>query len=92
MVGGQVVAGGFWAEQTVNSFGQGFQLYVNGDFNAGYNFLNVDGVDAAYVWGDSGLSPANIVPTSSVPDSASTFSLLGMAMAGLGALRRKKVA
>jgi hypothetical protein len=87
VVGGQVVSGGFWAEQSVDGYQQGAQLYVNG---VGYNFLNLDGNDTRYVWGDDGFAAANIVPAgSSVPDAGSSLALLTAALMGIGAVARK---
>jgi hypothetical protein len=77
--GGQIVGGGFWAEQTINGNSQGYQLYLNAPPSVGNNFLNLDGTDSTYVWGADGLAAANFVPAvSSVPEPAS----LGLAITG----------
>jgi hypothetical protein len=87
--GGQVVAGGFWAQQTVNNFQQGAQLYVDGD-GGPYNFLNLDGTDGLYVWGNDGFAAANIVPAGpSVPDAGATLPLMVVALLGVGTFARK---
>lgn len=86
--GGQVTAGGFWANDTINGWSQGAQLYINGD-GGPYNFLNLDGTDALYVWGDNGLAAANIKPLGTPTPEPSSF-LLALGFAGvLGAFRRK---
>jgi hypothetical protein len=101
VVNGQVVSGGFWAQQTVGVIPYGYQLYVDGEIDPTdfVNYLNLDGNNNNYVWNTdslaaASLAAANIVPAGnvSVPDSGSAFSLLGMAIAGLGVLRRKTVA
>jgi hypothetical protein len=60
--GGEVTAGGFWAQQEVNGFPKGLQLFINGGtgtFNY-INYLNLDGTDTHEVWGNNGLAAANI--------------------------------
>jgi len=77
--GGQVVAGGFWAENgtvPVNFL----QLYINGG-SGPYNFLNLDGNDTRYVWGNNGFAAANIVPAPpvapAITSAASTTFTVG---------------
>jgi hypothetical protein len=85
--GGQVTAGGFWAQDTINGRSVGAQLYING--GGPYNFLNLDGTDLLYVWGDNGFAAANIKPLGSPTPEPSSF-LLALGFAGvLGAFRRK---
>ncbi len=86
-VAGQVVGGGFWATQTVNLFPAGFQLYINGT-PSGFNFLNLDGDDALYVWGDSGFAAANIIPVASAVSEPATLLLLGTGLGAVAARRR----
>jgi hypothetical protein len=64
-INGQVVSGNFWAQQSINGFAPGFQLYINGQSCNNCNFVNLDGTDNFYVWGDNGLAAANI---SAVPE------------------------
>jgi outer membrane autotransporter protein len=59
VLNGQITAGGFWAQQTIAGLPFGYQLYLNGEL-AGYNFLNLDGQDALYVYGSNGLAAANL--------------------------------
>ncbi len=84
---GQVTDGGFWAQQSNNSFGAGAQLYVNGSNS--YNFLNLDGTDQLYVWGNDGIAAANIVPATDTPEPAS-LALLAAGLSALGLARRKR--
>jgi PEP-CTERM motif len=90
VVNGQVVDGGFWAQQTVNGFLHGYQLYINGA-DGPYNFLNLDGVDDTFVRGDDGLAAANITPAS-VPEPASCIlaGLGAMCVAGYTTMRRRR--
>ena len=87
VVAGQVTAGGFWAQQTVGLFSLGAQLYINGDVGH-FNFVNLDGDDTRYLWGDNGFEAANITAASSVPEPG-TIALFGLGLAGLGLRRRK---
>jgi hypothetical protein len=93
VVNGEVVDGGFVAKQTINGFNSGYQLWINGD-NAGKfneNFLNLDGTDKRYVWGNDGLAAANIVPAgSSVPEPAGyLLTIMGAVWAAGYAWSRK---
>jgi len=92
VVNGQVVGGGFYAQQTIGGFSSGYQLYINGT-TAGFNFLNLDGVDHAYVEGDRGLAAANIVPVPSsvIPEPASYVTALLGAVWVAGYTWRRKV-
>lgn len=74
---GVVTGGGFWAEDTIGGNPVGAQLYINGESN--YNFLNLDGADALYVYGANGLAAANITPLASPPPT-SVPALPGWAM------------
>ena len=85
-VNGVVTGGGFWAQQSNGSFLQGFQLYINGD-GGPFNFVNLDGNDALFVWGNDGFAAANIQPLTT-PEPV-TISLLGFGLAGLGLVTRK---
>ena len=78
---GQIVDGGFWAAQTINGFFAGFQLFLNATAALQpYNYLNLDGVNSAYIWGDNGLAAAHFTPASSVPEpSALVSAVLGTA-------------
>jgi hypothetical protein len=88
VVNGEVVAGGFFAN---NPGIEPEVFYLDAISGLGFNFLSLnDGPD--YVYGDSGLAAANIVPAASAPDAASTVGLLGGVLAGLGVLRRKLAA
>jgi hypothetical protein len=68
-------------------FGSGQVVYSLNDISAGDNYYDfTQGVDG-------GLINTEVAPTvSAVPDGGSTFLLLGSAMVGLVALRRKLVA
>ncbi len=77
VVNGQIVDGGFWAAQTVNGFFGGFQLFLNATAALQpFNYLDLDGVNAAYIWGDDGLAAAHFTLASSVPEPASLVSAL----------------
>jgi hypothetical protein len=86
---GQITGGGFWAQQTINGFPQGYQLYLNGD-GGPFNFLNLDGTDTHYVWGNDGLAAANFTPAV-VPEFSSLLGLSGfIATGGLALIRRRR--
>jgi PEP-CTERM motif len=85
---GQVVGGGFWSQQTISGFPQGFQLYINGGAGP-FNFLNIDGQDQLYVWGDDGLAASHIAPLRSVPEPSS-MALLGLGIAGAAFVARHR--
>ncbi len=78
---GQVIAGGFEASQTISGFRQGYQLFLNG---SPFNFLNLDGNDTKYVWGNDGLAAANFKPGSaaSVPEPGSFAVMLSLGATG----------
>jgi hypothetical protein len=85
----QITDGGFWAQQTINGIGQGYQLYLNGE--DGFNFLNLDGTNFNYVWGDDGFAAANFTLVSStVPEPGSLAMFLGLGLTGVGFLRRRR--
>ena len=81
VVSGQITAGGFWAARTIGGYPSGYQLLLNGD-GGPYNFLNLDGVDRLFVYGDNGFAAANFtrVNATAAPEPAS------LALAGLGAV------
>ncbi len=89
--GGQIVDGGFWAQQTINALPYGYQLYLNGAIGNGFNFLNLDGDDTRYVWGDNGFAAANFAPLGAqdVPEPG-TFALFGAGLAASGLLLRNR--
>ncbi len=84
---GQVTAADFIAWETVDSYTYGGELYVDGD---PYNYLNLDGTDAYYVYGNSGLAAANIQPL--VAAEPSSLLLLATGLIGLLGLGRRKLA
>jgi hypothetical protein len=86
--GGEVTAGGFWAQQIISGNVRGLQLFINGT-TYGFNYLNLDGTDTHEVYGDEGFAAANIEPLGSPTPEPSSF-LLALGFAGvLGAFRRK---
>ena len=85
VVNGQIVDGHFWAQQTISGFAQGFQLYLNG---SPYNFINLDGTDTRYVWGNDGFDAAHFA-AASVPEPASLL-LMGTGLAGVVRKLRKR--
>jgi len=88
VLNGQVIGGGFWADHWVVGLRPIYaQLFINGGFLSS-NFLNLDRRVERWVWADTGLTAANIVPLAAVPEP-SALVLLGLGMAGLGLSRRR---
>lgn len=86
---GVITGGGFWATDTIGSFVDGAQLYINGD--PSFNFLNLDGTDSHFVWAEDGIGASGVTFTSSATATPEPSSLLLLAtgLLGLGfAVRR----
>jgi len=87
---GQIVDGGFWAAQTINGFFAGFQLFLNATAALQpFNYLNLDGINSAYIWGDNGLAAAHFTQASSVPEPASLVSAVVGAVCLIGCCARR---
>jgi hypothetical protein len=95
VLNGQIVDGGFWAAQTINGFFAGFQLFLHATAALEpYNYLNLDGTNAAYIWGNNGLAAAHFTPAANVPEPAGlVLAALGVVgIAGWNAQRRHSAA
>jgi hypothetical protein len=57
-------------------------LYVNGG-GGPYNFLNLDGDDTRYVWGNDGFTAANFARASNYTPEPTYLIALGLGLSGL---------
>jgi len=88
--GGAIVAAEFWAQNSFNGFLQGSQLYIDGG-EGPYNFVNVDGTDTHYVWGDNGPQGVAFTQISAndVPEPGSV-ALVALGLLGSLLVRRRR--
>ena len=86
--GGQITAGGFWADKTVNGNLTGFQLFLNG---SSFNYLNLDGKNAKAIWGANGINATNFsrVSPAGTPEPGSYALFAGVFLCGAVVRRRR---
>ena len=87
--GGMITAGGFWAQQTIGSLPYGYQLYLNGD-GGPFNFLNLDGIDSAFVRGNNGFAAAHFSRNNAVPEPGSIALVASLGLTAVAAFRRRR--
>ncbi len=88
--GGVITAADFWSAQTVGGFSQGAQLFINGEVGSGFNFLNLDGTDDLYVWGDNGFQSVTFAPlAATTPEPSSLLLAVTGIAAAMGSFRRR---